>query len=629
MGILSSSSVAAVTSYNGFVFDPDYTTTTQLVVTPVEDPAGRTTMYNEYRIRLRSYITGAPTDAAVVAARQRLTKFGGAFVYGGTSRGVGTISLNTTSRRDVLYGPKPTLLALEPKGPNACRLDWEVMLRVPDCPAARYSFAPMALAYRVEFRIRRNGRTDRAVTGELRIPNNRKLPGSREILDSPDRYRETIPPPVPEGFRREWGPWQIDESRTRLSFGWTDSELDGSAFPPGVVDAKVSQTTRSTGPGMLQWETTIRAEYEALPGYEAVPLLHWARVVKDRIVDAKKRLAAQPGKAPPTFVPVAFECSEPDLFHPGRQAFAVTYRVSGVGVRDILNASGMWRPVPDSDWKQWDYSLKESAHHPRGIARLKWTANEDRIVDLCGDEDGSDPYAPSKFGPSGMPPAVVAPATSWLAYRNDVQVEADSGTTEMRQLPKLELKPTTPGELQSELRGGAGLPPPAVPYTLPAIGQEPARGAADFGGTYGGPPAADDARVRKALDDWNRTAGTTGFDALLAGRTDPRKPEQGATVQQRGGSVVVYMTGFAVRAGVEIPCPELKEVEGETPVPANRRDKGEGFVTGCVGNAGVPIFGARWRLRYTLKRIPTGPIPAPPNPLLGHVPAARTVSRSR
>jgi len=53
------------------------------------------------------------------------------------------------------------------------------------------------------------------------------------------------------------------------------------------------------------------------------------------------------------------------------------------------------------------------------------------------------------------------------------------------------------------------------------------------------------------------------------------------------------------------------------PSPANRLDRGEGFNTGIIANAGkFPIYAAKWRLRYFLPEIPNTPITPPPNPML-------------
>ena len=99
-------------------------------------------------------------------------------------------------------------------------------------------------------------------------PSNRTAPGSRRINDSPDQYREKVATPVPVGFRREWAPWVVNEDRTVLSFGWTDSEFDQAVFPEGTVWAEASHRTHSSDVGFLQDVTTLRGEYEIAPGYD-------------------------------------------------------------------------------------------------------------------------------------------------------------------------------------------------------------------------------------------------------------------------------------------------------------------------------------------------------------------------
>jgi hypothetical protein len=86
-------------------------------------------------------------------------------------------------------------------------------------------------------------------------------------------------------------------------------------------------------------------------------------------------------------------------------------------------------------------------------------------------------------------------------------------------------------------------------------------------------------------------------------------------VQRRTKPIVyVIMTGRAARLCYPIAQPELTEIGGVTPVPANRLDRGEGFRHASKANFGKTVYVATWRLRYAIPEIPTGGLPAPPNP---------------
>ena len=79
------------------------------------------------------------------------------------------------------------------------------------------------------------------------IPNNRTNPALNYSYDNPDKYRDKVSPPVPFGFRREWGDWNIDPSRTELSFSWVDKEFGRNVYPPGIVSVKASHNVRTIG----------------------------------------------------------------------------------------------------------------------------------------------------------------------------------------------------------------------------------------------------------------------------------------------------------------------------------------------------------------------------------------------
>lgn len=628
MSILTSSALVQECSYNGFTFDPEYTLTTDVQIRPVPDKAGRTIIYNEYTISLRTKIfdvTGT-TDAKVEQARVRLTKTGYRFVYRG--RGMGGLEINVGSRKDVLWGPVPKVVGLKFFGGDRCvQLDWQVSIHIPDCPAAKFQFAPMEFSYRVEFHLRRNGRQNRVIAGELRIPNNRKSPGSRQLNDTPDAYRESIASPLARNFRREWGPWVIDESRTRLSFGWTDFEFDQSAFPEGIVYATASQRTHSSDVGLLQYVTTLRADYELAPGYSFLAAEKaFFQLVKDRFLGEDK---VPPPKPPgngggnfifpipkpnangvqandsrPTFVPLHYEIDEPDLYGPPKAGFSLTFRIVSSSISTIIQNSGMFRPVPEADWTKWAASLKDSALHPRGWAQLRWTTGEDRIVDLCEVQTLGLPQSPSQGRHKlielvGQPD----PRMSWIIYEQQIVIEADSGVAEMRTLPEKELKPTKSGDFTAELVAGN--------HPFPGFGNPPRK--------------AGHAQILELLRQLQEAELAGGFGNVGGSTPKPnsKKPDEGPTVQRRvNPSCTVYLVGRAMRVAYPIPCPRLEEIDdggGEKiiPVLANRKDKGEGFVMGAIWNAIQPIYGAKWRLRYVLPKTPKGPIPPPPNPMLG------------
>lgn len=585
-----------LTYYNGVTFPPTSTLTTSLKIVPIESPDGRTAMANKISIGLRFEVTGLPTDSAILLLRQKLTKYGGVFIYGG--RGVGPLSINTGKVKDVMYGPKPSVLSIKPLGyRNACSIDWEVTLIVPECSDARYAFSPMALSYSVEFQIRRDGRTNRSITGELVIPNNRITPGSSFSADNPDSYREQIAPIIGEGFRREWGTFRIDPSRTKLAFGWIDKEFGRNIYPPGIVDCEVTQNVRTstTGPAMKLFAAVLSATYTlAADCSPNVAKDHFFNVILlDRVYNRQKKFTSTGGRGagagvrpqPVVFIPQSFEASDRNIYGEETQChFSFGYNIVNSSLADILRHSGMWEIVTKKrpeEWKTWALSLSGSALNPRGYSKLEFNLRDDEIIDLCkgqpvvetgsgGRGDTRDLTSMPLFDPP-------TPDSSWLDYKNSIRVESLTGTVSSLPLYSGGTPPTTKSTPTTELK----TPNLQLGPTNFGSAESTSTGKGDFE-HVGGEPA-------KKADEPNNTTRT-------------------------GPTIYVYMTGHAMRAGFAIPCPELTKIDGVTVRLANRLDKGEGFSTGIFKQTSVPIVGAKWNLRYELSSMPKNGIPVPPDP---------------
>lgn len=634
--------------YNGYQFDAEYTVTTDIRIRPVFDKAGRTVIYNEFSISLRTIIAGDLTSTAVTDARRRLTKSGCAFRYKG--RGLGDLDINTSGTagnigggvstgsqmvRDVDFGPKCRELGVKLLGRrNAVQLDWQVTVCLPDCSAAKYAFAAMSLNFSVEFRLRKNGKTDRVVSGELMIPNNRVAPSSRMLNDSPDNYREQIVSPIPRGFMRTYDPFVLNEAKTSLKFGWTDAELDDSALPEGCVDAKFRQKTRSSAAGLITYISTFSGEYELAPGFpvEAAERAFF-QAVRDRLMQIRRVVRVSPPPAPgeSTFrgwIPQGFSIDEPNMYGPRIVQFEFTALIPQSSLDTILGESGIFRKDPKSDWQIWYNSLKDTAQHPRGSARMTFKANEDKIIDLCGFEPQSEADAKRDAKEHVLSGAVADSDSTWLYYRNNVYIEGDTGTSEMRTMPL--------DDLEGELIGASLIGSGSVGGTLRTARDifdaaitnagsyrpPPARAGGTlqpFGSLIPGPPSIGGGSSSSGTMPSGAPSDDQGF-GVIGGNLEPEFTlDEPFPVQKRvRSSCYVIMHGSAMRAGLPVPCPELTKVEDIDPVPSNRVDRGEGFNTGVIGNGGkIPIFGAKWRLRYYLPETPMAPITPPPNPMQG------------
>lgn len=583
--------------YNGYTFDPDHTHTTQCDVDPILSKDGRTVTHSEYTIGLRTYVLGFPTDAHVQDLVRKLNKSGGTFRYRG--RSLGSLVVNTSNIKDVAFGPVPRACRLTFFGKNAATcIDWGVTVRMPSCADAVFQFAPMDLSYSVEHKLRVNGRVDRAVTGELRIPNNRTAPGSRSIFDSPDDYRDDVTPPVPEGFRREWQPWKVNDARTVLSFGWTDIEFDRQIYPPGIAWATYSHKLASTDKGLVQYTNTISAEYIPAAGYPPkICEQAFATLVRTRF---QASIASRRGTQA-TVIPVSFSSDEVGGYEDLKQSFSLNYILVGSTLRECIGQSGMWTATGDR-WDVWKNSVATSSLSPYGYSSVSFQPGDDKIVDLCGPQPESPGITAQRKWQmlGGFAVAYPNAESSWLDYYNSIRVEVDSGLAVFRDEGAEPSGTINGGELVSTMQGGIHGVPKAGELT-PAQAQNIANLL--FAATPGL------VKLNPAMKQKDDFAGVAG---VPSGRLEENRAQQRAAP-----TCYVTMTGHAMRVGFPIPCPELTDVEGVKPVKDNRLDMGEGFVCAIVGNAAVPVYGAKWNLRYFLPTIPKAAITPPANPLYG------------
>jgi len=589
-------------TYGGFTF-PVETQTTGIIVRPVLDSAGRTVIYNEITVSLRARLSGPLMDTQTRLIERQLTKTAFPFIYSG--RGFG-LAVNVSEARDVLWGPIPGPVEIKPLGGGqAVELKWSVTIHIPDGPGARYRFAPLEFSFGLTFDVDDAGYTTRTYAGFLRVPMTRNAPNVRTLPDSVDEYREDVYPPLLPGFRRTPGSWVIAASKSRVDFTVTDEQMAPNFPPPGVIRATASGRITSTPGKLLEWTGVVEGDYEiARNGTASVAAARNAffALVKDRVnhtIDTISRLATTElradGTGPgtkPCVAPVSFMMAEPDIYGRTRVQYSLTYKVTGANLRSMLQASGLWRPVPGSNWKLWSASLG-TVLSARGHAGLIFSPNDDRIVDLL--QPGPMQHDLSnRRGQVGtdfrtIPQDVFpepSPDSSWLSYTNHVYVETDSGVVEVRTLP------TEPRTAAGDL-GGAGLSAGAAAGI--------AAGAIDGLWTAGGaaspfyfPPPRTPSQQRKG-----------GLDKKQA-------PQRRA---RQGGALV--MVGSAVRVKFAIPQPTATRWGDATLTPANRPDRGEGFFTGVVGNAIWPVTAARWRLRFLMDTVPSDGVAVVPNPLQG------------
>lgn len=471
---------------------------------------------------------------------------------------------------DLIWGPKPDHFSWKPYYKYGAEIDWTVSFCLDPC-GGNVKGDILEWNYGADWQIDQSGYTTRNLKGSVRIRQTRKSQTTRTLQDQADRLREQIKPPLAIGFRRTTHNFGLSEDKCTLNFTIVDVQMPPNVPPEGVVIVEASHSVESSFKDMGRVFSTIHATYEITSDRKrAEASAHFDALVKDRtkVAAEKKR----------TIIPIKYHMSEPEIYGRKCAEFSVTFyvvmpdedikaKVNGKDVeiwppKNIVAYSGLWRPVPGSDWKKWSKSMTNSnVMLPRGTAGMAFDSHEDAIVDICVDTEKK-----LKPGPAPKPPklrvsasgeersgGVIQPdASSFLDYQLYLEVQAIDNTVILEPLP------------------------------TQAVNYSP---------------------VAKSL------TGTTGYK-------QPYISAPAAIGQYRGApKYILTLWGRCLRAAYDVTPPVLVSVAGQKPLPQN--DATCYFRTWIAANYGVPIVGAEWRFRYLLLTPPTEPFTAPANPVLG------------
>lgn len=558
-------------------------------IKPIEDSAGRLPKYNQYTITLETRVfadqpAGEDSDIGtyIEAMRAQLTQFGGVLHI--ERMGLGNFQINTL-QSDVVWGPKPRAVRLEPEGSKAAwKLTFTVEVHLGECDDGLLPADPrlgiLEFCYKVDYGIDLLRYTRKTTTGHIQVAATRRAVDDFSLPDHADRFREQITPAIPFGFRRVSDNWSLSEDKVKLSFSITDEEMPPNLPPPNVLTVEASHTISSTNLGMVEWVNNLSATYEMGTNRSRGECYYHFRDLLNRRLEHARRnsrgfLDRRGRRIGGVVIPLSFSATEPIY---GRQAgnFSAAWRlVTDLGT--AVFASGLWQRPGDNDWAAWNVS-HAAIMGPRGHAGLRFDPNEDSLVNLCSDEDARiDLRGGQRRRERGLttdPRRLVEEvfdlvestfprAGSWLRYSLRVRVTIQDRVAELRPLaPAPRYVPSPPGDAGFQL-----------PFDRGARGEQ-------GGGGGGSAPSA----------------------AILQTRVGP--------------SVWATLEGEAVRVLYEISPPLLTKFGGQDVVPANREGV-EYFQTEVVANLTLPVVMARWRLRWLVPDVPRGPITSPPNPILG------------
>lgn len=624
MSLLGSAPIVAF--YNGVVF-PTETDVVEASARPMPDSAGRAVKYVHYSITLSATIAtanqlaGQTTDTTLASLRRLLTAYAGEFhldfagfgpLAVNCPGGVPTVGL-ASAVRDCVWGPKPALLRWKPLGQLAAEVTWSVDLAVVECPPplAANPRGILEWCFSVGYEYDQSGYGKRTYKGHIVIPQTRATVGARNVPDSVDRLKESVNPPLIPGFRRISGTWDISEDKCRADWSVTDVEIGPNYPPPGVVEVSLEQgaTTGKPPAGFGgQWFGSLRGTYEVARDVpRSAPYTYFLAVLIDRIKQAQATpfVLPQGGKQKKNaYLIWNFSISEPEIHGRRCASFAATWMFYA-SLQTIVKASGMWRPVPNSDWQRWAASLAGTAFNARGNARLRFDPAGDALVDLC------QPNNPTLRG-QGLPPEpalqhlrtqtlknpLPPPETSWIYFVSTFRLEQIDQIIALQPLPSIAI------DARQLERGPTAQGSPPADYSLSTAGGSDFIEAAKPAPT-GGLPAS-------------RVGTLSVYPETLAPAGNARGSPALPVVQVRAAPAwYAYLEGFAVRGGYPIAPPTLLEVGGSPVVPCNRGGNGfRHWEMDCLH--GLPIHACTWNLRYLVVGRPDGDIPIMETPFGGH-----------
>lgn len=537
-----------VLSYNGIVFDG----ASKISVTSetVSDEGNITITYVRYIILVYAVFqrTGG-TDNTLTIVRGKLNEQGRQLIFRQKGFGNDLVVGPNGPRRDVRMGPKPKVLQWNPIGAhNACEVSWSVEVCVPECEsggAIRQS-GISAFNYELDWDINEFGDTTRTGTGYIEIVQSRR---GRQLADSADKYREALAAGTPLGFKRS-SRFHLSKDKARLDFTIVDAQIpSNNAYPKNVTDIQGSHTvsvSRSQG-GFKIHRNIIAVDVNMRRGISGVQ----AWTIFLNILRGRMRVPHDRGYS--VFID---ELSIDEEIFGRRCSFQAAYRIMDMPIEHIVYLTGLWEPLRDYKWRDWRESMKIE-QSVRGTQGMFHNASADVIIDLCG----------------GVPTA------SLVADREPPAVRAPRAPVLTNEKPKPEY---------SYLKYQAAVVPsryrPVIRQSTLQSPESPSSGAS----------------MRFDPRSGGVTAAQGGFDYGPQATTADVLQERG------GGRYEIRLVGEAVRAGYEIPRPELVQVQGYAV-----SEKASQFAMTNVGNFfGIPVFKAKWDVLYLVGKSP-GPMSGP------------------
>jgi hypothetical protein len=588
---------AGTVKYNGLELNP--TVQYSLEARIVMDDAERAYKHTEYTLHGKFVIfgdtdEGSQTTYAESTTAQKMVEVRNLLSQPGkrlqlTNIGFGAVDINGKTApitNDVSFGPKPDVLEFAPFGALAWEVIWSCRYCVTE-PTRSTSSSLLALNYEMGFSHDMRGITTINVNGHYQVPLSLSgyALGTGGLLSSStnpaDAYLDHLSIQIPEDFRLGEKTHTFNAARNRVEFTYQLIELDGEAFPPGIVWADIDEDWENSEPQSFSgWNGSIRGELEVAKGY---PTTTAARKFLDIFVSRLNYIRGQVtqkhggGKDSPVILPVRFSFGCKRFTRKYR--FAAEYVVLGC-IPDFIGGSGIWQPL-GTKHNEWITSMAE-VNGNRGVSKVKPgidiilnTGNSAATRSHKIDFKTTKPQDTSPVNTLTFDCSGINEHNSYLAYENNVRVvkEASYSISKYAQ---------TPGNREA---AGTGFVLDNQPTSAGSSdAAKLVERIANSGNIFG--------QAAKAVDAVG-TALTTYFAGSAVPATGSGNPD---VVEYTGiSSDYIVMSGKAMRLKYPPQVPTISKIgENESRIFEEQVDSPR--VIGMVGDC--PVYVIRWAKVY-------------------------------
>ncbi len=386
----------------------------------VYDDAGRQVTHTDYSLTVRTVILQSSEQAQssqVDDINRLLNEPGKTLKLAGLGAGF------STDPSDIVWGPKPRTISLEPIGGQ---LAWELVWQVNFGYFPQRSLAsPGALTW-MAFNFDNvwsndfEGQAKRTMTGYVQIAQ--PVQGKKQTGNTVAQVRRKITHLVPDGFKVTGSTFRESLDKSRIDFTFAIEQFNAEAYPPGITNATGIYGMEATGAALVKGSASIGMTLTTAPGVpkkRALEVFLVAALAKQRhlqSLQAGGSLAG--GQRQSAVIPSNLRVSH--QLWSRTTSLSMTWTVTG-GVRAVIADGHIWQPVPGSNFRQWKNSVQHLWDN-EGNAGLTAQPREDILIDL-GDKTSqatigrgpnrADPVTPTALRPTLAPPEE---ATSYNTY---------------------------------------------------------------------------------------------------------------------------------------------------------------------------------------------------------------------